>query len=96
MTRLKKLLAATFPFIILIIIIFIVVKVIFSLVQYIKALDSAVSVAILTGSTTILVSTLTIVIGKYYERKRDTEAKIRDNKIEMYDSWLCFELCAKA
>ena len=33
-----------------------------------KLLDPAVSVALLTGATTVLVATLTVVLGKNYER----------------------------
>jgi membrane protein YqaA with SNARE-associated domain len=46
------------------------------------------SVAIVAASATILGSTLTIVIGRYYEAKRDREAVHRDKKIELYNEFL--------
>lgn len=54
-----------------------------------KILDPKVSVAILTAATTVLVATLTVVLGKYYERKKDIEAHYREKKTEIYDEFLC-------
>ena len=54
-----------------------------------KLLDPAVSVALLTGATTVLVATLTVVLGKNYERKKDIEAHYRSKKVEIYDEFLC-------
>ena len=54
-----------------------------------KLLDPKVSVAILTASTTVFVATLTVVLGKYYERKKDIEAHYRQKKTEIYDEFLC-------
>lgn len=54
-----------------------------------KLLDPNVSLALLTASTTVLVATLTVVLGKYYERKKDIEAHYRQKKTEIYDEFLC-------
>ena len=54
-----------------------------------KLLNPTISVALLTGATTVLVSTLTVVLGKYYERTRDIEAHYRSKKVEIYDEFLC-------
>lgn len=54
-----------------------------------KNLDPKVSVAILTAATTVLVATLTVVLGKFYERKKDIEAHYRQKKTEIYDEFLC-------
>lgn len=53
-----------------------------------KILNPTVSVAILTAATTVLVATLTVVLGKYYERKKDIEAHYRTKKTEIYDEFL--------
>ena len=50
--------------------------------------DENISVAILKGGTTVIVATLTVVLGRYYERKRDIEAHFRSKKIEIYDEFL--------
>ena len=54
-----------------------------------KLLAPTVSVALLTGATTVLVATITVVLGKYYERKKDIEAHYRSKKVEIYDEFLC-------
>lgn len=51
-------------------------------------LDPKVSISILTTATTVLVATLTVVLGKYYERKKDIEAHYRTKKTEIYDEFL--------
>jgi hypothetical protein len=47
-----------------------------------------VAAALVAGSATIVVATLTIVLGKYYERKKDREALYREKKAEIYDNFL--------
>jgi hypothetical protein len=54
-----------------------------------KLLDPKISVAILTASTTVIVATLAVVLGKYIERKMDIEAHYRAKKTEIYDEFLC-------
>jgi hypothetical protein len=56
--------------------------------QTLTTLDPNVSIAIVAGSATILASTLTVVITRYYQTKRDSEAVHRDKKIDLYDKLL--------
>lgn len=51
-------------------------------------LDPKVSVGLLTAASTVLVATLTVVLGKYYERKKDIEAHYREKKTQIYDEFL--------
>ncbi len=53
-----------------------------------KSLDSTVALAAITAFTTVSVSTLTVVLGKYYERKKDIEEHYRQTKTEIYDEFL--------
>ena len=53
-----------------------------------KQLDPKVSIALLTAAGTVLAATLTVVLGKYYERKKDIEAHYREKKTEIYDEFL--------
>jgi fatty acid desaturase len=53
-----------------------------------QLLDPKISTAILAACTTVLVATLTVVLGKYYERKMDIEAHYRQKKTEIYDEFL--------
>ncbi|AIT09151.1 hypothetical protein LO80_03650 [Candidatus Francisella endociliophora] len=54
-----------------------------------KLLDPKVSISLLTGATTVIAATLAVVLGKYFERKRDIEAHYREKKIQIYDEFLC-------
>ena len=56
--------------------------------QQFKTLDEKIAVAAVTAFTTVSVSTLTVVLGKYYERKKDIEAHYRQKKTEIYDEFL--------
>jgi len=51
-------------------------------------LDAKVSVGILTAATTIIVATITVSVGKYFERKKEVESHFREKKIEIYDEFL--------
>lgn len=50
--------------------------------------DPTLSAAILTAASTVIVSTLAIVLGRYFERKKDIEAAYREKKTEIYDTFL--------
>jgi hypothetical protein len=51
--------------------------------------NSQLAVALITAGTTVLVATITVMLGRYYERKRDIEAQFRTEKIKIYDQFLC-------
>jgi len=46
------------------------------------------AVAVITAVTTILVATLTVMLGRYYERKHEIAAHFRTEKIKIYDQFL--------
>lgn len=45
-----------------------------------KSLDEKIALAAITAFTTVTISKLTVVLGKYYERKKDLEAHYRGKK----------------
>ncbi|WP_016955465.1 hypothetical protein [Catenovulum agarivorans] len=49
-----------------------------------KSLDSKIALAAITAFTTVTVSTLTVVLGKYYERKKDIEAHLILQNAELF------------
>jgi hypothetical protein len=53
-----------------------------------QSLDTKVVITAITAFTTVTVSTLTVVLGKYYERKKDIETHYRGKKTEIYDEFL--------
>ena len=84
----KKFLSVIFGFIILVGLVWLVYWLADRVWSQFKQLDLKVSVALLTASTTVMVATLTVVLGKYYERKKDIEAHYREKKTEIYDEFL--------
>lgn len=61
---------------------------IISIVSWFSSLKSDLAIGILTASTTIFVSTITVMLGRYFERVKETEAHLRTQKIELYDEIL--------
>jgi hypothetical protein len=58
------------------------------LFAYLAGVPKELGAAIVAASATIFVSTLTVVIGRYFERKKDLDALYRDKKVEIYDDFL--------
>ena len=52
------------------------------------SLNSDLAVGLLTASTTVIVATITLVVGKYFERVKEAETHLRAKKIAMYDGFL--------
>ena len=48
----------------------VIIWIIYKIWAQFKLLDPAVSTALLTAAATVLVATITVVLGKYYERKK--------------------------
>jgi len=55
---------------------------------YVSAVPKELAAALVAGAVTILVATATVMIGRYYERKKELDALYRDKKIEIYDEFL--------
>lgn len=56
--------------------------------DYVSAIPKDLGAPIIAGVATVLVATLTVVIGKNFERKRELDALYRDKKTEVYDEFL--------
>lgn len=55
-----------------------------------KGLQKEVAAALIAASATILVSVLSVVGAKYYERKKAIEQEIREKKIPIYSEFVEF------
>lgn len=55
---------------------------------YVSTVPKETGAALIAGAATILVATLTVTIGRYFERKRELDALYRDKKTEIYDEFL--------
>ena len=56
--------------------------------NWFSSLNSDLAVGMLTASSTIIVATLTLVLGRFFERVKEAEAHLRAQKIELYDDFL--------
>lgn len=52
--------------------------------RFISSLEQPLVVAILAASATIMAATITVVVGKVFERKTEIEAHFRERKVEQY------------
>ncbi len=59
-----------------------------SLARVVGALDQPLIVAILAAAATVLTSTITVVVGRIFERKKEIEAHFRQRKYDQYDELL--------
>ena len=55
---------------------------------YLRAIPKELATSLVAGVVTILVATITITVGRYYERKKELDALYRDKKTEIYDDFL--------
>ena len=60
------------------------------LLHYFAGLQNEVSAAIVAATATILISVFSLIISKYYERKRTIELELRDKKIPIYEDLVEF------
>jgi hypothetical protein len=56
--------------------------------HFLGSLDQPVIIAILAGSVAIFTSTISVVAGRIFERKKEIEAHFRQRKFDQYDELL--------
>ncbi len=88
MSALKKILFKSIPFLSLFLFIFLIYSLVSKAWHEVRAVDEKLAIAMVTAAATVIASTLTVVIGRYYERKKDIEAHFREKKLEIYDDFL--------
>lgn len=84
----KKIGSLLFGLVLLVTIVAVILWMIYQIWMQFKLLDPTVSSALLTAATTVLVATITVVLGKYFERTKDIEAQNRSKKVEIYNEFL--------
>lgn len=60
------------------------------LFEYISTLNKEIATVIIAGSTTVIISVISVVLGKYYERKLAIEKELREKKIPAYQNLVKF------
>ncbi|WP_336949599.1 hypothetical protein [Acinetobacter junii] len=84
----KNILNLILGFILLAGMIFGVYLIISSIFSWFKDINPQLAIALITGSSTIIVATLTVVLGKYFERLKEIDSHHRTKKVEIYDEFL--------
>jgi hypothetical protein len=56
--------------------------------NYLRSVPKELAGALVAGVSAVVVATLTIVVGRYFERKKELDALYRDKKTEIYDEFL--------
>jgi len=55
---------------------------------YLRAIPKELAAALIAGIATVLVATITVMVGRYFERKKELDALYREKKTEIYDEFL--------
>ena len=67
---------------------FILILLVYGMHLLAESTDPSIAAAAITASSTIIVSTLTVTIGRYFEKKKELEALHREQKIPIYGKFL--------
>lgn len=62
--------------------------VLYGFFQYLSAVPKELGAALVAGTATVLVATITVMVGRFYERKKELDALYREKKTEIYDEFL--------
>ncbi|TLD43701.1 MAG: hypothetical protein FAZ92_04020 [Accumulibacter sp.] len=88
MTRLKTFLLGLLGFAILAGVATLVGWALYEFFQYLSAVPKELGAALVAATATVLVATITVMVGRYYERKKELDTLYRDKKTEIYDEFL--------
>src|SRR6185369_7414827 len=61
---------------------------VYSFFQYLAAIPKELGAALVAAAATVLVATITVMVGRYYERRKELDALYREKKTEIYDQFL--------
>lgn len=88
METFKKILSICFGLSLLIGLVLLIAWSLKSFFALITSLPKEVAAALIAGAATVIVATMTVMIGRHYERKKELDALYRDKKTEIYDEFL--------
>ena len=88
MNRLKTFLPALAGIAILAGLAMLVGLVVYAFFQYLSSVPKELGAALVAAAATILVATVTVMVGRYYERRKELEALFREKKTDIYDEFL--------
>ncbi|MCD2341069.1 hypothetical protein LRH25_12015 [Ideonella azotifigens] len=61
---------------------------VYAFFQYLSTIPKELAAPLIAASATVFVATATVMVGRYYERKKELDALYRDKKTEIYDEFL--------
>lgn len=88
MSRLKSFLIGLMGLTILVGLAVLVGWMLYAFFQYLAAVPKELGAALVAAAATVLVATITVMVGRYYERKKELDALYREKKTEIYDEFL--------
>jgi hypothetical protein len=88
MNRLRNFIAGLMGLAILVGLAALVGWMLYAFFQYLAAVPKELGAALVAAAATVLVATITVMVGRYYERKKELDALYRDKKTEIYDEFL--------
>ncbi|WP_225863151.1 hypothetical protein [Ideonella benzenivorans] len=61
---------------------------VYAFFQYLNTIPKELAAPLIAASATVFVATATVMVGRYYERKKELDSLYRDKKTEIYDEFL--------
>lgn len=86
--NLKKIISIVFALALLAAGCFLIYWLVKSFTTYLSAVPKELGAALVAGIAAVTVSTITVMVGRYFERKKELDALYRDKKMEIYDEFL--------
>lgn len=62
--------------------------IVYAFFQYLSSVPKELGAALIAAAATVFVATITVMIGRYYERQKELDALYREKKTEIYDEFL--------
>lgn len=62
--------------------------ILYAFFKYLTAVPKELGAALVAAAATVIVATITVMVGRYYERKKELDALYREKKTEIYDEFL--------
>ena len=88
MQRLKQILGMVFALAVLVGGAAFIVYVVKAFFAYVSGVPKELGAALVAGASTVLVATITIMVGRYFERRKELDALHREKKTEIYNEFL--------
>lgn len=86
--RIKKILSLLFGFLLLGGLVWGAYWLVKNIAEYLGSIPKELGAPLVAAAATIIAATATVMVGRYFERKRELDALYREKKMEVYDEFL--------